>query len=366
MSSLWVFCADSICGGKSASVSVSASAEPKWQASLQIGGQPFLLQSATANAKRSALSRPTLLYYAPLLKSALQKAIRRKLTEAAISIAYQFLRQEPVEFLRRLPIYMLEDTYLQPRALVRCVWLMCAVYKGWRLTEADIRFLLGVVQVLCTLDYKEHLCRDPCPALEDALRPLKESLSPLGALHEVGSKVGTSIRAGALEAGAVATWVRSEFGGLKGDMAFLRNLASVWLQRAAEGWEVEEAGEVGWLGPFPDGSGLYLLEGVDFHCYPKLRRTLVGMGWAEGETLREEEFRRLMWVGQSGVNRRAWLFDEKGEEKREEEKEAERLERREARGMVTAMRPFLETFARLAWQPQKAPKTIGEYFAAKV
>jgi hypothetical protein len=228
---------------------------------------------------------------------------------------------------------------------------MCAVYKGWRLTEADIRFLLGVVQRLCTLDYKEHLCRDPCPALEDALRGLKGSLSPL-------------------EAGAVATWVRSEFGGLKGDMAFLRNLASMWLQRGAEGWELEEAGEVGWLGPFPDGSGLYLLEGVDFHCYPKLRRTLVGMGWAEGETLGEEEFRRLMWVGQSGVNRRAWLFDEeeheKGEEKREEKKEAERLERREARGMMTAVRPFLETFARLAWQPQKAPKTIGEYFAAKV
>jgi hypothetical protein len=342
MSSLWIFCVDGICRGASADLP-----EPKWQASLQIGGQPFLLQSATANAKRSALSRPTLLYYAPLLKSALQKAIRRRLTEAAIPIAYQFLRQEPVEFLRRLPIYMLEDTCLQPRVLIRCVWLMCAVYKGWRLTEADIRFLLGVVQVLCTLDYKEHLRRDPCHTLENTLRGLKGSLSPLGA-------------------GAVATWVRSEFGGLKGDMAFLRNLASAWLERDAEGWEVEEAAEVGWVGPLPGEEGLYLFEGVDFHCYPRLRQTLIGMGWTGGELIGEEAFRRLMWVGQSGVNRRAWLFEEGGEGEGDEKgKREELVEKQEGRLMMTAVRPFLETFARLAWQPRKAPKTIGEYFTAK-
>jgi hypothetical protein len=356
---LWIF---TVAGIERSAV---GSADAKWQASLQIGGQPFLLksslplaakssalpsfphgtmvlQSATANAKRSALPRPTLLYYAPLLKSALQKAIRRRRTASAVAIAYQFLRQEPVEFLRRLPIYMLEDTYLQPRALVRCVWLMCAVYKGWRLTEADIRFLLGVVRRLCALDYKERLCREPCDTLEDALGGLKGALSPL-------------------EAGAVATWVRSEFGGLKGDMAFLRNLASVWLERDAEGWELEEAAEESWTGPFPGEEGLYLLEGVDFHCYPHLRKTLIGMGWRGGREMDEETFRQQMWIGQSGVNRRSWLFED-GEGEGGSDAEEGRKERKEAKAVMTSVRPFLETFARMAWQPQKAPKTIGEYF----
>lgn len=333
---LWIF---TVAGIERSAV---GSAEAKWQASLQIGGQPFLLQSAVANARRTALVRPTLLYYAPLLKSALQKAIRRRHAAPAVAIAYQFLRQEPVEFLRRLPIYMLEDTYLQPRALVRCMWLMCAVYKGWRLTEADIRFLLGVVQVLCTLDYKERLNRSPCDGLEDALRGLKAPLSPL-------------------EAGAVATWVRSEFGGLKGDMAFLRNLASVWLERDAEGWELEEAAEESWTGAFPGEEGLYLLEGVDFHCYPHLRKTLIGMGWRGGREMDEETFRQQMWIGQSGVNRRSWLFED-GEGEGGSDTEAE--ERKEAKVVMTAVRPFLETFARQAWLPQKAPKTIAAYFVA--
>lgn len=145
-----------------------------WKASMKCGEWKVELQSVEKNAGRSALEKPTCLYYVPLLKSALQKAIRRGLTGEACAIAYQLLRQDCIEFLRRLPIYMLEDTFVQPKMLIRCIWLMCSVYKGWRLTKEDIRFLLGVIRVLCGLEYRELLDMETSgKGLEEKLGELK-------------------------------------------------------------------------------------------------------------------------------------------------------------------------------------------------
>jgi hypothetical protein len=90
-------------------------------------------------------------YYDELLKSALQKAVRRRLpwpgarvcgqrvphaqffdthdTHTAVRLAYQLLLQSPDECLRRLPVIVMEDGLAHPR-LPFLVWLMIAHTKG--------------------------------------------------------------------------------------------------------------------------------------------------------------------------------------------------------------------------------------------
>ena len=62
-------------------------------------------------------------YRVPLLKSNLQKAIRRGKTEVAISTALFLLQSNSIEFLRRLPIIFIEDVCLMDSISIP-IWLI--------------------------------------------------------------------------------------------------------------------------------------------------------------------------------------------------------------------------------------------------
>lgn len=153
-------------------------------------------------------------------------------------------------------------------------------------------------------------------------------------------------------------WIRAEFGGLHGDMCFLRNLALDWLDRLKDGWELGEEEISLWEGDFPKGDGLYLFEGVDFHCYPGLLKEI---GW--DMRLSNEEFRKAMWHGQSCVNIRGWLFED--HETKEADRNAKRLMKQYS-PIIEEMRVDLEKFAKKAWIAKAPEKSIEMYFAKKI
>jgi hypothetical protein len=64
-------------------------------------------------------------YNVPLLKSNLQKAIRRCQTQIAINSALAIIQKVPIELLRRLPIIYIEDVCLMDSYSIP-VWLMMA------------------------------------------------------------------------------------------------------------------------------------------------------------------------------------------------------------------------------------------------
>ncbi len=86
----------------------------------------------------------------PLLKSHLQKAIRRKKTELALRTLYSLMSQDTIATLRRLPIIAIEDVCLV-RGLSTIVWLMM-VDKKHTVTEIDYAFLENFVFSLCETD----------------------------------------------------------------------------------------------------------------------------------------------------------------------------------------------------------------------
>ena len=61
-------------------------------------------QAALEHASTGKLPHPM-----PLIKSALQKAVRRGLPRAAVAAAAYLLAHEPKELLRRLPVILAED-----------------------------------------------------------------------------------------------------------------------------------------------------------------------------------------------------------------------------------------------------------------
>eukprot|EP00428_Durinskia_dybowskii_P040907 CAMPEP_0170278804 /NCGR_PEP_ID=MMETSP0116_2-20130129/39410_1 /TAXON_ID=400756 /ORGANISM="Durinskia baltica, Strain CSIRO CS-38" /LENGTH=349 /DNA_ID=CAMNT_0010530123 /DNA_START=63 /DNA_END=1110 /DNA_ORIENTATION=+ len=76
-----------------------------------------------------------------LVKSCLQKAIRRGLPLPALAAASYLLAREPKELMRRLPVILAEDVGAFAD-LPGLTWLMIAVQAGYKLRESDAHFVL--------------------------------------------------------------------------------------------------------------------------------------------------------------------------------------------------------------------------------
>lgn len=85
----------------------------------------------------------------PMLKSALQKSIRRGLGQEALQIAWQLLNVDTDAFLRRLGVIMVEDVILVEE-FSTLAWLVSAVSKGYQLRQFQVMWLLGLIGAMCT------------------------------------------------------------------------------------------------------------------------------------------------------------------------------------------------------------------------
>lgn len=227
-------------------------------------------------------------YHVPLLKSNLQKAIRRKARNAALRTAWWLLCREPTELLRRLPVIICEDTQIEEHTFLELVWLMAATSKGYRLLWSDAAWVMSAVATALETTGHWNL-EEPGPSL------------PAGALMRHPNTL------------ALALHIRIAFGGMKGDQAFLGRLRDRVIAGTLPLWTgppvwLEE--DIPWLEPEED----ILLEAVDQHVYPRLDtmipglrldavwwcqsavnvREYVGEGAAEAETYSEERYASLL------------------------------------------------------------------------
>jgi hypothetical protein len=106
-------------------------------------------------------------YCVPLLKSNLQKAVRRCENEIAIQTSLAILQKEPMELLRRLPIIYIEDVCLMDSYPI-VVWLMMADKDYGRLSKTDIDIILNIVNSLCN-------CMDYFPYIKNAIEDLYDN-----------------------------------------------------------------------------------------------------------------------------------------------------------------------------------------------
>lgn len=161
----------------------------------------------------------------PVLKSILQKSIRRRRPLPSVKVAMELADKSLGELLRRLPIIILEDSTLHPDFDL-LVWLMMAHSKDYTIPPSILARVFEIIFEICMCPWI-----DSCSytVLGDTERDLDRcSVTSLTSLHEELITNNESV------GGLSLIWamlIRAEYGGMKGDVEMLRSFASVWKNR---------------------------------------------------------------------------------------------------------------------------------------
>ena len=145
------------------------------------------------------ITKVKLFHSVPLIKSNLQKCIRRGLVDEALVTAYNFIIIKPWDFLRRILIIMVEDVSITDN-MDLIMWLMVG-FPNYRWTNEITRYLLLTVYSLCT---------------SKKVIPIQPSEIVDIPMERFTSAIHSNILRPLL--------IRYEYGGLRGDMYMLKNL----------------------------------------------------------------------------------------------------------------------------------------------
>jgi len=179
----------------------------------------------------------------PLLKSNLQKAIRRKQTDIAIATFIVLLKLSPIDVLRRLPVIFIEDVCLMTSFPI-VVWLMMCDNE-YTIKKVDVFILVNIIKSLCETD--------------EVFMDNKEIKEYNGGHKELFKICDDSSKDAIL-----ALYYRSKYGGLKGDMEMLRRAINYYL-------ECGNIVETKWNHTISFSHKVTIIpESIDFHPYPNL------------------------------------------------------------------------------------------------
>ena len=226
-------------------------------------------------------------YSTSLLKSNLQKAVRRQNATVAMQSALLLLQREPMEFLRRLPILYVEDATLMDSITI-CVWMLMAD-REYSMTSSDIALLLNIVRRLCEcVQFYDDSTDEDAP-------PVK---------HE---EIESCLQADAI----LAVHYRSLYGGMKGDMRMLRRAVHHFKSHPEQVQQHGEFKPIDWnlLFPSPCTSSLSSLPqplaitilpaAIDFHPFPQLIGVLQQL-----TGLQDGRIKECIWLADSALNGR--------------------------------------------------------------
>lgn len=308
----------------------------------------------------------------PVLKSILQKCIRRRRPLPAVRVAMELMDKSMGDLLRRLPVIVLEDSSLHPD-MALLTWLMVAYSKDFILPNQLVVRVLQIVYEVASNQWSDPLVVESSEASDLDQVVDEASLSSLhGAQGALPTTLADTMLWGAL--------IRAEYGGMKCDVRMLRQYAALWKRRFTTGKAHEAAAKHLVGSPTPVATGItdvewsdvparmhykakeqsivrvtplcetgidsltmddICIEGVDFHCSAVVDHLLsdedlVGLchdllvlskqrdasqlpATAEGRrSWLEGIFKRCMWTFSSGVNRRRHLPADIGKHREED------------------------------------------------
>jgi len=211
-------------------------------------------------------------YGIPLLKSNLQKAIRRCNNMTAIQSALAILQKEPIELLRRLPIIYIEDVCLMDSYPI-IVWLMMSD-KDYKLTSTDFDIILNIVNSLCNC--KEYFY-------------YRGNNIEYNFTHEMLQNESNSDE-------LLAIYYRSSYGGMKCDMQLLKEAIEYYknnpLTTQKTNYNLIDVDKL-------DTKCKILACAIDFHPFPQMLHTLSRLTNMDIKIIKE-----CIWFVESGCNTR--------------------------------------------------------------
>lgn len=253
----------------------------------------------------------TVPYSPSLLKSAIQKAVRRGDVDKALACTKSLIDKDPRACLRRLMVIVLEDGLLLPNYQELALLTDHIRLKGSSLTEQDKTNVLTMVAELTRCEYRDFDKNNPDYAEGYQVAKLEDD--ELALVNAINYRV--------------------RIGGYKGDLDMLRNYARIWQKRFGEGsWNVERlqsyfTGEVVEYADVPYATNEDIpIEAIDFHCSPIGRILLKKQyvteliqkampsdtrDWAEPWTSDEDMLNKVVWALRSGVNFKSVIWSGK-------------------------------------------------------
>ena len=220
----------------------------------------------------------------PLLKSNLQKAIRRGNSNAAVTTALAMLQKDPIQLLRRLPIIYIEDVCLINSFPIIMWLLMADTEYTMKLKDTDI--ILQIVYSL-TKCSKYFDNREGSNATEYSHEMLQHSDQLL------------------------ALYYRSMYGGLKGDMQMLKNAIEFYNN------EPHKIIRYTFIDSFhaiiETGTVLEIIpEAIDFHPFPHILHEICRDTYIKKQTIKD-----IIWYAESAYNIRKQYTLQASEEYKE-------------------------------------------------
>jgi hypothetical protein len=211
----------------------------KWSATVQVKGKrlpsdeaedkPMGVELIVSSSIDSAPRKTRLVkrhsrLSVPVLKSILQKSIRRRKPLPSVRVAMELVDKSLGDLLRRLPIIILEDSSLHP-SFSFLTWLMVAHSKDFELPPNLMSKVLGTVYEMAS-----------CPWQDLGYHGSDDSNGTTSAIsfqsyHQPGIDT-------VLEDHDITIWsmlLRAQYGGMAGDIRMLHSYATVWNERFSEG-----------------------------------------------------------------------------------------------------------------------------------
>ena len=188
------------------------------------------IPSAAENAKNRLVQRHSRLSV-PVLKSILQKSIRRRRPLPSVRVAMELADKSLGDLLRRLPIIVFEDSSLHPDFSF-LLWLMVADTKNFVLPPNIMAKLMKIVFEIASCPFQDdETCVDNEKQTSEGEDAAKEEAPSLSSFHKPGidAKLNTS---------EILIWsalLRAQYGGMRFDVKMLRAYAGCWSRRFSIG-----------------------------------------------------------------------------------------------------------------------------------
>ena len=186
-----------------------------------------------------------------ILKSNIQKCIRRGLVSKSLSTAKVMIKTDFIEFIRRISIIMLEDTRLNKNFNI-LMW-MTAAYPQWQPNKIHINWLLGVVKYLSELPNRD--------IVNNGSFEFKSNIEKINCFAQVDKSLMYSL------------YFRMSYGGMKCDMLMIERLMKLWFNRLLQRDNLlfiyDEIQPIEYK---VKNIKIFEIEesAVDFHCYPRM------------------------------------------------------------------------------------------------
>jgi len=180
------------------------------------------------------------------LKSHLQKCIRRGLGYKAMITTFLLIEQDPVSLLRRLPIIVLEDVHIVKDLDVLIWFMVMAQYIN--LPESFKNWVIYFSKFISEYPKKNYYNKNI------------ENIEYKG-INNIPIKYRSTL---------YSLLVRISYGGMKGDMKFLKYIVNDWIKRLNSGEELSVMKPKKILINKTLEPKMYEKSALDFHCYRKI------------------------------------------------------------------------------------------------